>query len=310
MAMPFIIVPLTLGLHDVEVKAAGQFVADGVRKKLNVVPEGRRVVQTLKNVVLDPEERGRAGVQEELVKAVDPKNIVPNTPIETIVTVQGTEISQLVGKSIDGANLNHLITHPFGCGEQNMMSMTPTVIAAHYLDATGDWEKVGVERRSEAIKHMNNGLANQLTHRKTDASYGLWIHTPSSTWLTGYVVKVFALANEFINIEKSVLCDSVKWLVLEKQKPDGLFEENYPVYNQEMVGGITKGAVDLDSTLTAFISIAMLESEKTCTGYVNNLRSSIDRAIGYIFSTSHFPIMIIVCLSHKAISRNISTYYL
>lgn len=38
-AVPFVIVPLELGLHEVEVKAAvqGRFVADGVKKKLKVV---------------------------------------------------------------------------------------------------------------------------------------------------------------------------------------------------------------------------------------------------------------------------------
>lgn len=37
--VPLIIVPLEVGMHDVEVKAAvfGGFVADGVRKKLKVV---------------------------------------------------------------------------------------------------------------------------------------------------------------------------------------------------------------------------------------------------------------------------------
>lgn len=38
-AVPFIIVPLSLGLHDVEVKAAvfEQFLSDGIKKKLKVV---------------------------------------------------------------------------------------------------------------------------------------------------------------------------------------------------------------------------------------------------------------------------------
>ncbi|XP_077326609.1 venom factor-like [Lithobates pipiens] len=282
LAIPYIIVPLTLGYHDIEVKAAGQAVSDGVKKKLKVVPEGKRVVQTLTNVVLDPEGRGRAGVQEELVKTVETKNVVPNTQIETIVTVQGTAISQLVEKAIDGANLNHLIRPPGGCGEQNMMSMTPTVIAAHYLDATRQWENIGINRRTEAIQHINNGYTGQLAFRKPDGSYGAWIQTPSSTWLTAYVVKVFALSQDLISVDRDVLCNSVKWLLLEKQKPDGMFEENAPVYHQEMSGGILIGAVELDSTLTAFVLIAMLDSEETCTGHVNNLRPSIDKAIDYI----------------------------
>ncbi|KAM5171783.1 A.superbus venom factor 1-like [Mantella aurantiaca] len=281
LAIPYIIIPLTLGEHKVEVKAAGQLDSDGVMKMLKVVPEGRRVVQTLLNVVLDPEARGRAGVQEEFIKTVDLKNIVPKAKVETFITVQGTAVSQLVERAIDGANLNHLIIAPHGCGEQIMIRMTPTVIATHYLDTTGQWEKIGVDRRTEAIQHMKNGLTTQLTFRKEDASYGAWIDRESSTWLTAYVVKVFALAQEFISIGKDVLCDSVKWLIL-KQKPNGLFVENHPIYHQDMAGGITEKAVELDSTLTAFVLIAMLESNTSCSGYVDNLQFGIDRAIKYL----------------------------
>ncbi|XP_075062651.1 complement C3-like [Mixophyes fleayi] len=289
MAMPFIVVPLSTGDHDVEVKAAGQFVSDGVKKKLKVVPEGRRLTKTLVSVTLEPEVKGRGGVQEERVKAVDTKNIVPKTQVETIVTIQGNPISEMVEKSIDGVNLNHLISAPWGCGEQNMMSMTPPVISTHYLDSTLQWDRVGVQRREQAIQFIKNGLVAQMAFRKADASYGAWIQTPSSTWLTAYIVKVFALASNVINIEKNVLCDSVKWLILEKQKPDGLFQENAPVYHQEMVGGIAKGAIELDATLTAFVLIAMQESESFCTGHVANLRVSIDKAATFL--SEQYPIL-------------------
>ncbi|XP_009077371.1 PREDICTED: complement C3-like, partial [Acanthisitta chloris] len=56
----FVIVPLKLGLHDIEVKAAvrGELVADGVRKKLKVVPEGMRMEKTVKVIELDPQKKG------------------------------------------------------------------------------------------------------------------------------------------------------------------------------------------------------------------------------------------------------------
>ncbi|XP_063787099.1 complement C3-like [Pseudophryne corroboree] len=280
-AVPFIIVPLTLGFHDVEVKAAGRLVADGVKKRLKVVPEGRRVTEILKSVVLDPETKGKGGLQEELIPSVDAKNIVPKTESETIVTIQGTPVSEMVEKSIDGANINHLITAPFGCGEQNMMSLTPTVIATHFLDSTGQWERVGVQRREQAIQYIRNGIVSQKAFCKPDSSYAAWINSPSSTWLTAYVAKVFALAAKLTDVNRNEICDSVKWLILNKQKPDGLFQEDFPVYHQEMVGGLTQGAKELDTTLTAFVLIAMLESEDLC-GHIANLRGSIDSAVSYI----------------------------
>ncbi|KAF2979955.1 hypothetical protein EK904_005611 [Melospiza melodia maxima] len=59
-AVPFVIVPLKLGQLDIEVKASvrDRFVGDGVKKKLRVVPEGRRLEKTVKIVELDPQDKG------------------------------------------------------------------------------------------------------------------------------------------------------------------------------------------------------------------------------------------------------------
>ncbi|KAE8620182.1 hypothetical protein XENTR_v10010134 [Xenopus tropicalis] len=283
-AVPMVIVPLTLGQHDIEVKAsvAGTFANDGVRKKLNVVPEGMRIAQDLQTIILQPEVKGKDGVQEEKIEALNPKNVVPRTDIDTTITLQGTPISQMVEDAIDGNNMNHLIVVPFGCGEQNMMTTTASVIATRYLDTTGQWPRVGVNRRNEALNNMKYGYTRQMAYRKPDNSYAAFQNIPTSTWLTGYVARVFGMAQEFIEIEANVLCGAVKWLILERQKPDGLFYENAPVFMQIMAGGITTGAAEVDSSLTAFIVIAMLECRRTCNAHVNNLQVSIDKATDYL----------------------------
>lgn len=63
----------------------------------------------------------------------------------------------IVENSIDGANLKHLIVTPSGCGEHNMIGITPPVIATIYLDSTEQWEKIGVERRAESIRLITQG---------------------------------------------------------------------------------------------------------------------------------------------------------
>lgn len=66
-------------------------------------------------------------------------------------------MSIMVEKAIDGEKLKHLIVTPSGCGEQNMIGMTPTVIAVHYLDITNQWESFGVDRRAESIALIRKG---------------------------------------------------------------------------------------------------------------------------------------------------------
>ncbi|XP_044132849.1 venom factor-like [Bufo gargarizans] len=283
--VPFIVIPLTLGNHDIEVKATSEYLSDGVQKKLFVVPEGRRLTQMVKSVGLEPGLNG--GVQEERISVVNPQNIVPNTQVDTIITIQGHPVGEMVEESIDGVHLDHLIEAPVGSGEGNMLTITTSLIATHYLDFSNQWHRLGLLRREQAFQYIKNGVARQLTYVKADGSYGTWANRPSSTWLTAYVVKVFSLASRLVDIQKNAICDPVKWLILNKQNPDGKFREDFHVYHQEMVGGITKGAVELDSRLTAFVLIALVTSEETCNDQINFLPRSIEKAVQYLNDHYH-----------------------
>uniref|UniRef100_A0A8C3DP68 Complement C3 n=1 Tax=Corvus moneduloides TaxID=1196302 RepID=A0A8C3DP68_CORMO len=278
----FVIIPLKLGLLDIEVKAAvrNQYVGDGVKKKLRVVPEGMRLEKTVQIIELDPQKKGVKGVQEERVKAADLSDIVPNTESETKVSIQGNPVSIIVEKAIDGAKLKHLIVTPSGCGEQNMIALTPTVIAVHYLDNTMQWENFGIDRRAGAIELIRKGYTQQLAFRKPDSSYAAFINRPSSTWLTAYVVKVFAMARKLTDIEHSEICGPVKWLILNKQKPDGVFQEDAPVIHKEMLGGYV--GAEPEVSLTAFILIALEEAREICKDHVNSLDESINKAANFL----------------------------
>ncbi|XP_077326612.1 complement C3-like [Lithobates pipiens] len=281
--VPLIIVPLEVGLHDVEVKAAvfGAFVADGVRKKLKVVPEGERKVLTILSEDLEPERKGRSGEQVVNVKSLKNKKIAPQSTVSLLVNVQGSPIADFIEKSIDGKNLDSLIILPTGCAEQNMAKLAPLVIATLFLDKTNQWDKVGLHRRAEALSHMQTGYATQLKHRAADGSYNALQGSPSGTWLTAYIVKIFSLAKRMIHIADDVLCRSVQWLVLSMQKPDGMFQENFHISAQYYRGGLA-GSSDPDVAITAFVTIALLESQKYCKDEVRTLQLSIDKAVQFI----------------------------
>ncbi|XP_017313028.1 complement C3 [Ictalurus punctatus] len=278
-AIPYVIIPMEIGLHDIEVQAATATLHDGVRKKLKVVSEGVLTELPEQNLELNPS-RVPGGVQVLHLKTEVPNGQVPNTPAQTYITVAGQEVSQTVEQAISGNFMGKLIVQPHGCGEQTMIYMTLPVIATHYLDTTKQWEGVGVQRRSEAIQHIQTGYARELTFRKPDGSYAAWINRPSSTWLTAYVAKVFALASDLISIDENVLCGSIKWLILNAQLPDGEFKESAPVYHAEMVGGVR--GKDADASLTAFVLIALQEANHLCGKLVGSLPESSKKAIAYL----------------------------
>lgn len=81
-------------------------------------------------------------------------------------------MAQLTEYSVDGSKLSRLLIIPSGCVEQNLMSMTLTVIATYYLDTTGQWEKIGVERRTEAIGMVMTGKTNEHVSRLAFSACG------------------------------------------------------------------------------------------------------------------------------------------
>nr|BAA36619.1 complement C3-H1 [Cyprinus carpio] len=278
-SVSYVIIPMTLGNHMIEVKASAYdaIYTDGVRKPLKVVSEGVLIPLHRKNVELNPVKNGEKPI---VLKSDIPVDRVPDTPANTYISITGEEIAQTVEQAISGDFMGRLIIQPNGCGEQIMIGMTLPVIATHYLDSTSQWETVGMERRNEAINHIKTGYQRQLGYRKSDGSYAAWKDRPSSTWLTAYVAKVFSMANDFATIEKNVLCSALKWLVLHKQLPDGSFKEESAVIHGEMVGDVR--GKDADASLTAFVVIAMQEAREICGESVGSLHESIRKAVVFL----------------------------
>ncbi|XP_072005897.1 complement C3-like isoform X2 [Engystomops pustulosus] len=281
-SVPIVIVPLTVGKQSVEVMANvyGQFVGDGVRKLLRVVPEGVRKTETVTSVILDPEAKG--GEHIVTIPKLLMKNRVPWSDVITKVDVQGSPISRLVVKPINGSRLNPLIIVPGGSLESNMAGMTIVVIATHYLNKSNQWDKIGLHRREEALRNIRRGYTHQLRFRRSDGSYGRFRSAPPSTWFTAHITKVLTMAIYLVDaVDRDILCGSIKWLILETQKPDGSFYDRAPMSGQYISGGLYRSS-DPEVALTAFVVIALLESKEICTGQVNNLKFSIDKAMKYL----------------------------
>uniref|UniRef100_A0A8C2H0K6 Complement component c3a, duplicate 5 n=1 Tax=Cyprinus carpio TaxID=7962 RepID=A0A8C2H0K6_CYPCA len=272
-SVSYVIIPMTLGNHMIEVKASAydSIYTDGVRKPLKVVAEGVLVPLQRQNLELNPAKNGDKPI---LLKGEIPADRVPDTPANTYISITGEEISQTVEQAISGDFMGRLIVQPSGCGEQNIIRMTLPVIATHYLDNTNQWEAVGMQRRNEALNHIRTGYQGELSYRKPDGSFSVYPSTQSSTWLTAYVSKVFTMASNLVTIEENVICSALKWLVLHKQLPDGSFKEDSAVGSSGMVG---KNA---DGSLTAFVVIAMQEGREICAG--SSLQESIRKAVSFL----------------------------
>ncbi|XP_070776616.1 complement C3-like [Enoplosus armatus] len=280
-SVPFIMIPMKEGQFPIEVKAAvkDSSLSDGIRKMLWVVPEGV-LIKSTKIITLDPATGD--GKQNVIINSEIPlKDLAPNTPASTEIYLTGREqMSALVENAVGGKSLGTLIKQPSGSGEDNMITMTLSVIATMYLDKTNQWETVGFEKRDEALQHIMTGYNNELSYRKIDGSFAAWATRQSSTWLTAYVAKVFAMASHLVAVQSKVICDAVKFLTLNTQQPDGSFREVGLVFSRQMIGDVL--GTDSDASMTAFCLIAMQESHTLCVNTVNSLPGSIDKAVAYL----------------------------
>ncbi|KAB1259524.1 Complement C3 [Camelus dromedarius] len=232
--VPFALLPLQIGKVDVEVKARGSEVQDHVRKTL-LVRAGGQIQQISRSIVLNPQGQ----TQTELVPKQDFLNKMPNTEAEVFVSVQGNILGETILGTLTPQETQRLLTVPNGCPEQTLSSLAPVIILTRYLDATGQWSKVGVELREEVMKNIVSGerYTRMLTHRSADGTYHSSKGNPGSTWLMSYVFRVFALAYSTMTIralDRHSLCDIANWIITQRQAKDGHFLEKGPVFMASM----------------------------------------------------------------------------
>ncbi|KAG7455048.1 hypothetical protein MATL_G00252380 [Megalops atlanticus] len=274
----FTIIPMRVGKYEITVKAFNreEELRDGVRKTLLVVPQGVQKTRTMVRT-LDPSITG--GNQEETFFLPPLPLQVPGTEAKTFITVFGDALTDTVQNSLRGSFLSGLLRMPGGNVEQNLASMTSPLIATRYLDSANAWESVGVQRRQEALAYIHAGYTNQLQYRKNDDSYPPYNNQKSSTWVTAYTAKVFALASLYMEVQTNRVCLPLRYLAQNRQAPDGHFQEDAAVSDQSMTGGVKEGE---HAALTAFVLIAMAEAKDICQSSVPELASSLQRASRYL----------------------------
>ncbi|XP_040184119.1 complement C3-like isoform X1 [Rana temporaria] len=263
----YVIIPLKAETIHIEVQVYGSNIRDKVKKSIDVLPEGKLERKKTFNQAVNP--KGRSELLH--VKKEELDGIVPNSPANYFISVQGDIMGESLLGILDESYLGRLLYIPSGCPEQNMFKTSTNVIVTRYLDANKKWGIVGAEKRLKAIHNIGQGYIQQLAHHLPDHSF------QKSTWLTAYVVKIFAMAYSLAGIDKDMLCNSLKWLAT-KQNPSGEFIESGQVYSKAMQGGYIKS--ESSSSLTAFVLIALAEAKERCD--IKEVQDAMQKAKKYL----------------------------
>ncbi|XP_064106159.1 alpha-1-inhibitor 3-like isoform X3 [Macrobrachium nipponense] len=178
-----------------------------------------------------------------------PSDIVPDSARGWV-----TSVGDLLGPTLE--NLGSLVRMPYGCGEQNMLNFAPNIFILQYLDASNQTTK---DIANKAIDFMKQGYQRELKYRHQDGSYSAFGSSDESgsTWLTAFVLKSFAQARQYIQIDGDDLDMSRDWLKM-KQMENGCFQSVGKVFHKGMKGGIAGAGSPVP--LTAYVLISLLES--------------------------------------------------
>lgn len=251
----FSVVPTTAAAVSLKVVARGSFefpVGDAVSKVLQIEKEG---AVHMEEVVYDLNPLDHRGRTLEIPGHSDP-NIIPDTDESSHVRITASDPLETLGSggALSPGGLASLLRLPQGCGEQTMTLLAPTLAASRYLDKTEQWSKLPPETKDRAVDLIQKGYMRIQQFRKTDGSYGAWLHRDSSTWLTAFVLKVLSLAQEQVGGSPEKLQETANWL-LSQQQADGSFKDPRPVIHRGMQGGLVGS--DETVALTAFVAIAL-----------------------------------------------------
>ncbi|XP_077615163.1 pregnancy zone protein-like [Crocuta crocuta] len=252
------ITPKTLGNVNFSVSAEAVHSLELCGNEVAEVPEIGRKDMVIKTLLVEPE-----GIEQEKT-------------FNSMICVSGTEISELLslklppnvvkesarasfsvlGDILSSAmqNIHNLLQMPYGCGEQNMALFAPNIYVLNYLNET---QQLTAELKSKALGYLISGYQRQLNYKHQDGSYSpfgqQYGRSQGNTWLTAFVLKTFSQARTYIFIDEAHITQALTWLS-ERQKDDGCFRSSGSLFNNAI-----KGGVEDEVTLSAYVTIALLE---------------------------------------------------
>ncbi|KAH6940100.1 hypothetical protein HPB50_024757 [Hyalomma asiaticum] len=286
----FPVVPLAAGEREIHVAAVSDSSArDAAKVKLRVETPGVRKQEHF-NIILDPQNTQKRKERDnvspdrryketfaigggQLIQIQrpnrSPKEVVPGSE-RCEIDIVGNDMGAALEASVKSPET--LLQMPWGCGEQTMIALAPTLYAYDYLKTA---DLISPQDENKALGHIRSGYQRILTYRKLDGSFAVWTNRPSSLWLTAFVVRTLCQARKSIHIDENVLTSGLNY-ILTQQRQDGRFHDIYKLHHGDLLGGVT-GPLPL----TAYTLLTLQECAKDDIK-VPGLKESSARATAFI----------------------------
>ncbi|KAH0521189.1 Murinoglobulin-1 [Microtus ochrogaster] len=253
----WLVTPKSLGNMNFSVTAEARQSPEPCGSEVATVPETGRKDTVVKVLIVEPEGIKKEHTFSSLLCASDAgisekvSLVLPPAVVKDSARAHFSVLGDILSSAI--RNTQNLLRMPFGCGEQNMALFAPNIYVLKYLNET---QQLTEKIKSEAIGYLSAGYQRQLNYKNKDGSYSaFWDRGgQGNTWLTAFVFKSFTQARAFIFIDETHITHAFTWLS-KQQQDNGCFRSSGSLFNNAM-----KGGVEDEVTLSAYITIALLES--------------------------------------------------
>ncbi|XP_023557367.1 complement C5 isoform X2 [Octodon degus] len=260
------LLPLEIGLHNINFTLESSFGKEILVKTLRVVPEGLRR-ESYASVILDPKGiYGAVSRRKEFPLRI-PLDLVPKTNVKRIMSIKGLLIGEVLSAVLSQEG-NDILPHlPRGSAEAELMSIVPVFYVLHYLEAGNHWDIVyphSLTKKQYLKKKLKEGMVSIMSYRNADSSYSMWKGARGSTWLTAFALRVLGQVNKYVEQDQNSICNSLLWLVENCQLENGSFKENSQYQPIKLQGILPVEAQEGTLYLTAFTVIGIRKAIAIC----------------------------------------------
>jgi hypothetical protein len=243
-----------VGWHDLQAVGRAGSVADGLRRRIEVMPSGLVTNQAQSDVLEGSADGTRVAFSFDI-----PAGAVAEAS-ELLVKLYPGVFAQ----AIEG--LDSILRMPSGCFEQTSSSTYPNIMVLQYLQESGTTTP---EIEMRAREYINLGYQRLLTFEVDGGGFEWFGNPPAHKILTAYGLMEFADMAAVHPVDPAVISRTANWLA-SQQEGDGSWTPDE--------GGIAEGAINnyQNSTYrtTAYILWALLEA-----GYSG---AEVSRAVSYL----------------------------
>ncbi|XP_011948820.1 PREDICTED: complement C5 [Cercocebus atys] len=262
----FTVLPLEIGLQNINFSLETSFGKEILVKSLRVVPEGVKR-ESYSGITLDP--RGIYGTmsrRKEFPYRI-PLDLVPKTEIKRILSIKGLLVGEILSAVLSREGINILTHLPKGSAEAELMSVVPVFYVFHYLETGNHWNIFHsdplIEKRN-LEKKLKEGMVSIMSYRNADYSYSVWKGGSASTWLTAFALRVLGQVHKYVEQNQNSICNSLLWLVENYQLDNGSFKENSQYQPIKLQGTLPVEARENSLYLTAFTVIGIRKAFDIC----------------------------------------------